>query len=150
MGSALNRTEDLAILAHENNLDMIAVTESGLIEDQHGPQVNDYIWRGTGKNEADRSGGGVGWLIKEKVCSIPVPGAVDDELHVWTGCRMGEDKIALCAVYCKQGGNKQARSVNKRLLDQIARETVNAERCGYKCVVCGDFNAHGNHVENMD
>ena len=81
--SIRNRREEINLLLEKGAIDCLAITESGLCEGQLGPAIGTFRWIGTGKEEYDNKGGGVGFLIRKGVEANLIKDIGSSVLRVW-------------------------------------------------------------------
>jgi hypothetical protein len=136
------RKANLLSLIEEQNLDILALTETWYYTSSQLPTIPGYkVWYNF--REQEEHGGIVVW-VKETIetSTVPTPklvGKTGTE-QVWLRCIINKEcTIRLGTVYWPQDLKKDE---SENFLDEIRNQLVEADKSGEECYVIGDFNCH--------
>lgn len=124
--------------AREEAIQIFAVTETHLRNDEKPYLDNEWKWVGNIRQTGEKKGGGVGFMLKRQDVRTTKP-ELNCKEHLWITVHLrGNRKINICSTYM---ATSEKQAWNENIYNCIEKD-MNTKFHGEPVIILGDFNCH--------
>ena len=151
------KVADVGDIIEGEKIDIVALVETHIRKEEEGmmPSPEGYELICKGRENGQKKGGGVGFLVRKGVKwhiirhdSWDNDSVVRNEMQ-WIGIETNGNKVAIGVVYVGHEGLPD--EWNDQVYDRMRMITSHVQQQGYKVIIAGDFNGHiGDGMEGIE